>query len=196
MAVRKTLQIGDPRLKGKNKRVVDFKTPKIRGVIQDCIDTMHDSELIGIAAPQIGENYSIFITEPRKTDTRTGDQVDELRIYINPKIIYFSKAKTIIYEGCGCVGNINYYLFGPVKRSKEIVVEAYDLNKQKFSLRCNGLLARVIQHEYDHLNGIEFIEKVDNYQKLVDFSHYVQNIKSSKSQLKASKITLKEVRRL
>ena len=143
MAVRKILQIGDPRLKEDNKIVRNFKNPKIRGIIQDCIDTMHDGELIGIAAPQIGENYQIFVTEPRKTETRTGDQVDQLRIYMNPKIIKESKSQSIIYEGCGCVANGT--IFGPVKRPKKITIKSLDINNENFELECDGLLARVIQ---------------------------------------------------
>ena len=163
MAVRTILQIGDPHLKAKNKSIKNLNSPKTKQVINDLIDTMHANELVGIAAPQIGENYGIFVTEPRKTETRTGDQIDELRIYINPVITFQSKTKTVIYEGCGCVAK--GALFGPVLRPKEIEIQSYNMDKHKFSLRCDGLLARVIQHEYDHLNGIEFTERIDDYRK-------------------------------
>lgn len=189
MAVRDVLQLGDPRLKAKNKVVKNFNSPRTKKVIRDLIDTMRKFELVGIAAPQIGENYQIIVTEPRETKIRTADQADELRVYINPKIIYFSKEESIIYEGCGSVTNGD--LFGPVQRPKQITVEAYDKDKQRFHLECDGLLARVIQHEYDHLSGIEFIEKISDYTKLKNQQFYIKEIKNSPQQVQASIINIK-----
>lgn len=187
MAVREVVQIGHPALKAKNKTIANFNSPKVKQLIKDLVDTMREEELIGVAAPQIGENLKIFVTEPRKTKTRTGDQVDQLRVYINPAIIFLSKAQTIIYEGCGSVAKGT--IFGPVKRPEEITIEAIDEKGKKFKLNCNGILARVIQHEYDHLQGVEFTEKVTDYQKLIDVSFYKKYIKNSKQQKRASKIT-------
>ena len=149
MAIKQTLQIGDPRLKAENKKVADFNDPVVKQVIQDLVDTMHQNELIGMAAQQIGYNWKIFVTEPRETETRPADQADELRVYINPVIVDFSGEESVIYEGCGSV--LNGALFGPVKRPKEITIEAYDQNGKNFRMTCDGILARVIQHEYDHL---------------------------------------------
>jgi len=191
MAVRKILQIGDPRLKAKNRRIEDFNNPKIKKVVKDLVETMRASGLlIGIAAPQIGENYQIIATKIRKTKTRTGIQTDKLRIYINPKIVSYSKKQDVAYEGCGSVVQADF--FGPVKRSKEIIIEAFKQDGHKFRLRCDGLLARVIQHEYDHLSGIEFTEKINNYRKLMNRDFYIKKIKDSKQQIQSSIITIKE----
>ena len=65
MAVRKTLQIGDPRLKNENRTIKNFNDIKVKEVIKDLRDTMIKNDLIGLAAPQIGYNYKIFITQPR-----------------------------------------------------------------------------------------------------------------------------------
>lgn len=191
MAVRKTLQIGDPRLKAANKKISDFKNPKVKMVIKDLVDSMRANELVGMAAPQIGKNWKIYITEPRKTKFRTLDQTDKLRIFINPTITKSSKEESIIYEGCGSV--VNGGLFGPVKRPKEITVEAYGKNGKRFRLTCDGLLARVIQHEHDHLNGIEFTEKIMDYKLLVGVEFYLKRIKKSPNQVQSSIITKKKV---
>lgn len=190
MAVRVVLQIGDPRLKAENKEVEDFNNPLIKRIIKDLTDTMRKNGLVGIAASQIGQNYKIFVTEPRKTKTRKVSQIDKLRIYINPRIVYFSKEENIIYEGCGSVANGE--LFAPVKRPKEIKVEAYDLDRKKFSLKCDGLLARVIQHEYDHLFGIEFTEKIMDYRKIMSQKHYAKTVRNSKEQIEACLMKIKE----
>lgn len=194
MATRDTIQIGDPRLKAPNRTVEKFDDPTVNRVIQDLIDTMRANELIGMAAPQIGENWKIFVTEPRETKFRTADQVDMLRVYINPIILNSSKEESIIYEGCGSV--LKGQLFGPVKRPKKINIEAFDQKGKKFRLICDGILARVIQHEYDHLNGIEFTEKIFDYRKLMSVDFYLKDIKKSPGQIKASIITKKETQTL
>jgi peptide deformylase len=185
--IRRVIEAGDPRLKAKNKLVKDFKSPKIKKLIKDLTDTMHKTGLIGIASPQIGENWMVFVTHPRSTAARKTFKADKLRVFINPKLAFQSKISNLIYEGCGSISHGD--LFGPVVRSKEIEVQAYDENGQKFSLRANGILSRVIQHEYDHLQGIEFIQKVSDYNKVVVQKHYRKYIRNSKLQVENSKTT-------
>ncbi len=188
--IRQTIQIGHPSLKAENNRIVDFDSIEIKELITDLIDTMHEAQLIGIAAPQIARNFQVFVTEPRETPSRPADQADQLRIFISPQIITSSKEESIIYEGCGSV--LNGQLYGPVKRPKIITIQAYDEKGRKFLFSADGILGRVIQHEYDHLQGIEFTEKITNYKKLLYIDFYKTKIKNSKEQIEASKITVKE----
>lgn len=194
MPIRKTIQIGDPRLKAQNKRIDNPNDPKIKELIRDLIDTMHDYHLIGIAAPQIAENYQIYITEPRETATRPKDQADELRIYINPEIVKESDELITIYEGCGCMPNAS--IFGPVDRPKWVKVRAMDENGEMFEFKADGILGRVIQHEQDHLAGIEFIQKVEDNSKIMSAPNYVEQIKFQDWHVENSKITLKEYTKL
>lgn len=187
--IQPTLQIGDPRLKAKNLAVKNFYSPKLKQIIKDLKDTMRKNQLIGIAAPQIGYNFKLFVTEPRKTKSRT-DNSDQFRVYINPKIVFYSNEQSIIYEGCGSV--LNGQLFGPVERPVLITIQAFDEKGQKFQLKCDGILARVIQHEYDHLSGIEFTEKISDYKKLMHVDFYREFIKNSPDQISASQITVLE----
>ena len=194
MAVKKTIQIGDPKLKAKNVAIKDFNNPKIKRVVKDLRETMIKNGLVGLAAPQIGYNFQIFVTQPRKTKARKLSKGDKFRVYINPKIIKYSKKENIIYEGCGSVLNGN--LFGPVKRPKEITIEAFNEKGEKFQIRCDGILARVIQHEYDHMTGIEFTEKIYDYRKLMVKEFFIKNVRNSKAQLEASKITIVECKKI
>lgn len=193
MAVRNVIQAGHPSLKKKNKQIVNFKSPKLKRLQKDLIDTMRKTGLIGIAASQIAQNHMVFVTHPRNTKSRKLGRTDKLRIYLNSKITFKSQQKNIIYEGCGSV--VNGELFGPVTRPEEIEVEAQDEKGQKFRLRCNGILARVIQHEYDHLMGIEFIEKVSDYKKVMAGKYYREKIRNSKQQKRNSLITKIECKR-
>lgn len=187
MSVVSVVQIGHPALKRTNKSITSYKSPYLTSLIQDLKDTMYHNDLIGIAAPQIAKNYQVFITHPRKTKARSKNKGDILRVYINPKIISYSKQESIIYEGCGSVGKGT--IFGPVKRPHEITIQAYNEKGKQFYLTTDGILARVIQHEFDHLNGIEFTEKLTHSKKLIDREFYIKTIKNSSSQKKWSTIT-------
>lgn len=181
MAVKKIIQIGHPALKAKNKQITSFDDLKLRQLVKDLKDTMIAGDLIGIAAPQIAKNFTVFVTQPRKTKLRT-NVGDKLRVYVNPVIIDSSNEKSIIFEGCGSV--LDGKLFGPVKRPREIIIEAYYLSGRKFQLHCDGILARVIQHEYDHLSGIEFLEKISDYTQVMTLIIIVRTFVNQKSRPK------------
>jgi len=187
MAVKAVIQAGHSALKKQNKKITNVNLLKIKKLRKDLIDTMNKTGLIGIAAPQIAQNYMIFVTFPRTTRSRSLGKTDILRTYINPKITFKSKKGNIIYEGCGSV--VNGSLFGPVSRPEEIEVEALDEKGQRFKLRCNGILARVIQHEYDHLVGVEFLERVNDCKKIMVGDYYRKIIRNSKLQKQNSLIT-------
>ncbi len=157
MAIKNIVQIGNKVLRTKAKPVRATETVKIRKLIKDLVDTLHNSSLVGIAAPQIGVGLQIFISEVRKTKFRNPRLVDRLRVYINPRIITYSKKETILDEGCGSV--CSTLLHGPVLRPESLEVEALDENLKPFSLKASGLLAKIIQHEYDHLQGIVILDK-------------------------------------
>lgn len=191
MAVRTVIQIGHPALKAANKRVVDFKRPQLKKLVKDLKDTMYANGLIGMAAPQIGQNYQVFVTEPRETESRPADQADEFRVYINSKIVGRSRDAVIIYEACGSV--LNGLLFGPVDRPRVITVAALNLQGEKFRFTADGILGRVIQHEQDHMQGIEFTEKVTDYKLLMAKEHYLAKIRNRPDQVKAQKTRIKKL---
>lgn len=185
--VRKLIQVGDPVLRRKNRIVRSFRSSKIKKIIENLKDSMYKAKLVGIAAPQIGENYMVFLTHPRNTKARSLPKTDKLRVYINPKIAFVSERNSVIYEGCGSVAKGD--LFGPVSRPSEIEIEAFDEKGRKFRLHCDGILARVIQHEVGHLMGEEFISKVSDYDKIVSLKNYKKDIRNSALQKKNSMIT-------
>ncbi|HPS21610.1 MAG TPA: peptide deformylase [Candidatus Paceibacterota bacterium] len=170
--IKETIQIGNPNIRKKSKKVskTDISSKKIKTVISDLVDSMRHNELVGISAPQINKNIKIFATEIRQTKNRKPADMDELRVFINPEINFFSKETYNDYEGCGSVANAN--LFGLVKRSKSVIIKALDLNGKVFELKATGLLARVIQHEYDHLDGILFTDRVTDTKSYMSGSEY------------------------
>jgi peptide deformylase len=174
MAIKKTVQVGNPIIHATSVEVTDFNSEETGRIVSDLIDTMRAEDLVGMAAPQIGENVRVFVTEIRETKYRK-DGTDKLRVFINPKVVRVSDKKSAGYEGCGSVASAQF--FGPVERPEEITVEAINQNGESFTHTADGLLARVIQHEIDHLDGILFHEKISDMKKVMSREEYVKNRK-------------------
>lgn len=153
MAVRKILRFGDEFLRGKAKDVHKVSR-KIQDLVTDLLDTMYANNGVGLAAPQIGEGYRVFVV-----DVSTGDEPLNPIVFINPKIIKKSGA-TISREGCLSFPEA----FTDVRRYSDIMVKAMDRKGRSFVLdvKDGTLLARCIQHENDHLDGILFVDHAIN----------------------------------
>ena len=161
MSIKKVVQAGQPVLRKKAKLVKKVVAPEMKRLVKDLTDTMQASNLIGIAAPQIGHSVRVFVTKLTSTKLRTtkkGEQ-DPLRVFVNPTIVSYSKQKKSDWEGCGSIAYAK--IFAKVPRPTSVTIRALNEKGEPFELHARGLLARVIQHEYDHLDGIFFTDKMD-----------------------------------
>lgn len=149
--VLKIIQEGNPVLRKKAEIVKNQKSPEIRKLIEDMIATMKEAKGIGLAAPQVGVSARIF----------TVDIEGKISVFINPEVKDFSKETGPFEEGCLSIQKT----WGPVARPKKLTIKATDENGKLVKIRAKGLLARVIQHEVDHLNGILFIDKAEKLYK-------------------------------
>lgn len=172
MIVDKLVQVGNPLLYKRSTIIKNIKSSQTKKIIENLIDSMRFFNMIWAAGVQIWENKRIFVTEIKHTLFRKSKDLDPLKIYINPCIISYSKSQCIIYEWCWSVANMQ--LFGPVKRPREILIEAFDENWDKFRLKASWLLSRVIQHEYDHINGKIFVEKITDIKKIMSQDEYIK----------------------
>lgn len=161
MIVKNATQVGNKIIRARSVEIVDPKSKSARKVVTDLIDSMRHHDLVGMAAPQIGKGVRVFVTEIRQTKLRKRDGInlDPLKVFINPRILSISKKEVKDWEGCGSIATAN--LFGLVKRPASVEIEALDERGIKFRLKAKNLLARVIQHEMDHLNGIVFVDRAD-----------------------------------
>ena len=141
---------------------------EIRQIAQSMIKLMQADKGIGLAGPQIGVLQRIFVTQIG------GDKV---RVFINPSIIWTSQEQTVYEEGCLSVPGF----YAEVKRPDHIKVQAWDENGRAFTLDVSGLLARVIQHEYDHLEGILFIDRIDEAKRAKFLAKMTKREKRKKS---------------
>ena len=153
MSIRKVVKYGEESLRQPSKEVHKV-SQKIKNLVADLLDTMYAQNGVGLAAPQIGEHYRVFVI-----DTSTGNEPLNPIVFINPKIIKKSGA-VISHEGCLSFPEA----FTDVRRYSDVMVKAMDRNGRSFVLEAHdgSLLARAIQHEFDHLDGILFIDHVIN----------------------------------
>ena len=171
MAIRKTTQLGEGVLRETAQIVEKHDDSHVQVVITDLIETMKNEGLVGMAAPQIDESIRIFVSEIRETKYRKGLK-DELKVYINPIIIEKSEKTQLGWEGCGSITN----LFGQVERSAEVTIEYTNREGVSETGMFSELLAVIIQHELDHLNGIMFTDLADPA-TFVSGDHYREHIR-------------------
>lgn len=153
MTVRKVVKYGTPSLREKSKEVHKI-SKKVQNLIDDLYDTMYATNGVGLAAPQIGENLRIFVIDIG-TDPKTMNPIT----FINPKII---KREGAINSYEGCLSFPEAYT--NVRRYKSVKVKALDIKGRPFVIEVTdgSLLARAIQHEFDHLDGVLFIDHCRN----------------------------------
>ena len=167
--IRKVGQYGHPVLRKKGERV-ETVTLVIETLIQDLLETMYSAHGIGLAAQQIGEAVQVTVVDVRQVENRASTlelngkpvSVDEFMplVLINPEVKPTGES-IVGAEGCLSFPEI----FADIARPKTVDVLARNRKGERIKFRCGGLLARAIQHEVDHLNGILFIDRMDTRTK-------------------------------
>lgn len=147
MAVLKVRKYGDPVLRRRAVEITDVP-PELHKTIADMVDTMYDEAGIGLAAPQVGISLRLMVVGH--------DERREPRALINP-VVVDRGGEVTAEEGCLSIPGI----FAPVTRSEWVEVEAKDVDGRAVKIHGQGLLARVLQHEMDHLDGVLFIDRLD-----------------------------------
>lgn len=147
MAIRSVLQYPDKRLRVRGEAIVSI-TPDVLTLVEDMKETMYAAPGVGLAAPQIGESRRLFIV-----DTAGEDEPSELRVFINPEIVA-REGKLVWEEGCLSFAGVHE----EIERAAQVKIVAQNERGERFDLVADGLLGVVIQHEYDHLDGILMID--------------------------------------
>jgi len=145
----------------KKCREVKEVTEEIRSLGRDMIETMTESQGLGLAAPQVGELKRVIAVRLIKERTSEARIEVEPRVFINPKII--KKSKEVELEEEGCLSFPGLWL--KIKRARRVEIEALNEKGDKIHLEAEGLPARILQHEVDHLDGILFIDRISFWQR-------------------------------
>ena len=152
--IEKVRVYGDPVLRKKTGPVTVFDE-KLADFVDGMIDTMFENKGIGLAAPQVGVSEKIVVV-----DKSLGESVDDVMILINPEI-YDSEGEATIEEGCLSVPGV----YEDVVRPEKIAVRYRDTNGGEHDTEADGMLARAIQHEADHLEGILFVDRISTVKR-------------------------------
>jgi peptide deformylase len=156
MTVRTIVTLPDPVLRRKARSVTTFDK-KLQTVIDDMIETMREAPGVGLAAPQIGLSDRLIVVEYYENE-QAEEVEDEAKkkvwVMLNPEIVKASEEKVMGVEGCLSIPN----LVGEVERHEAIQIKALNRRGQPMRLKAQGWLARIFQHEIDHLNGVVFTD--------------------------------------
>ncbi|MFD0963017.1 peptide deformylase [Pseudofulvibacter geojedonensis] len=158
---------GDPVLRKVGKEI-DKDYPKLNELIDNMWETMYGASGVGIAAPQIGLPIRLFVIDASPfgddEDLPEAEQEqlkDFKRVFINPKIVKEEGDEWAFNEGCLSIPDVREDVF----RQEQVTIEYFDENWKKQTETLNGLAARVVQHEYDHIEGVLFTDKLSALKK-------------------------------
>jgi peptide deformylase len=140
------LEYPDPRLRTVARPVTVFDA-ELRRLVGDMAETMYAAPGIGLAATQVDRHIQLIVIDVSETK-------DQLRVFVNPQIVWVSEETVVCEEGCLSVPNI----YDEVRRPARARVRAQDADGKSFELDCEGLLAVCVQHEIDHLTGKVFVD--------------------------------------
>ena len=162
MAVREIVTHPDPVLRKKARKITDFGS-EMQSLIDDMVETMRVAPGVGLAAPQIGIPLQLIVVEyGEKDEEKETEEAPKLYTIINPEIIRFSSDQEVGTEGCLSIPGF----VGDVERPLAITLKGLNRRGQPLRLKANGWLARIFQHEVDHLNGVLFIDRAEKVWKV------------------------------
>jgi len=164
---------GEEVLRKKSESVKEL-TEEIKQFIVDLTETMYEKDGVGLAAPQVGRSLRIFVIDPFwfKENGKKNPFV-----LINPEFIEF-EGEISMEEGCLSLPNI----YAKVVRAEKVIIEGYNQNWEKVKIEADDLFARALQHEYDHLEGILFVDKVPKLKRIP----FLKELKKLEQQVKNS----------
>ena len=159
MAVCEIVTLPDPVLRRKARKVSDFG-PELQALIDDMVETMREAPGVGLAAPQVNASVRVIVVE-------FGDEEDEevpekLYVVVNPEITRHSKEVITGVEACLSIPEVA----GDVERPVAVTIKGQNRRGQLLKLKAKGWLARIFQHEIDHLNGVLFVDLAERVWKI------------------------------
>lgn len=142
---------GSPILR-KISKDIDKDSPDLDEIIDNMFETMYDSDGVGLAAPQVGKSIRLFMVDATPFEEDDESLADFRKVFINAQIVERSGEPYLFNEGCLSIPNLRE----DVERPEQIRIQYYDRNWEFHDEVYNGVAARIIQHEYDHLDGVLF----------------------------------------
>lgn len=172
--LRQIAQLGQPVLRGVAARIADPADPVVQMLIDDMLVTVVEAEGVGIAAPQVYEPLSLFIVASRPNPRYPLAPRMEPTAMINPELLWVSDEQEKGWEGCLSIPGLR----GLVPRHKRIGVRYLNRKGEQCEEEYADFLARVFQHEFDHVQGVVFIDRLESTLELVTEKEYLRRLES------------------
>lgn len=169
------IELGDDRLRKKARAVKDIFDPKIQTLIDDMLVTVKSAQGVGLAAPQVGEMVQIFIVSPKSNQRYPHATLDDTLVVINPTITPVSNNKELDWEGCLSIPGLR----GKVNRYQHISVTYQNRLGEIHTQEFTNFVARIFQHENDHLNGTVFLDRLSSIKTLITDKFYFNQLEDS-----------------
>ncbi len=160
MAIRKIVTVPEAVLRRKARKVTDFDKDFQR-LVDDMVETMREAPGVGLAAPQVGESTQLIVVEYSIKEDEDEDAPRKLFVLANPEIVQASAETETGVEGCLSIPG----LVGEVDRSLSITIKGQNRRGQPVKVKAKGWLARIFQHEIDHLEGVLFTDRASKVWK-------------------------------
>lgn len=173
MSIRKIMRMGHPVLRQPARPMVasELRTPGFEQLLRDMVDTLHEYGGIGLAAPQINESLRLAIVELPGGHSRYGELPRiPLTVFVNPRIEVLDDTVAGYWEGCLSVPGLR----GWVERPQHVRVDYLDREGAAASLELQGFAATVAQHEFDHLDGRLYVDRISDTSRLAFEEEYVR----------------------
>jgi len=157
MPVRPIVRLGHPALRAVAGALSPeaLASPETQQLIDDMVDTMHEAHGVGLAAPQVAAEYQLFVYESSGHDI-------PLHVVVNPMITPHERELVYDWEGCLSIPDLR----GMVPRHPAVRVQGVDRHGKPLDYVCRGFEARIVQHEFDHLNGVVFLDRMRDFKTL------------------------------
>ncbi|MEP0915702.1 peptide deformylase [Leptolyngbya sp. DQ-M1] len=169
------IELGHPVLREKARSIEPIQDDRIQRLVENLMATVQKANGVGIAAPQVAESYQLMIVASRPNLRYPNAPSMEPTPMINPKILAHSDEMVKGWEGCLSIPGIR----GNVPRYQAIEIEFYDRFGKRQKLKMTDFAARIFQHEYDHFNGIVFLDRVASNHDLVTEKEYQKRLIST-----------------
>lgn len=161
MALREIISIPHPTLRRKARRVTEFG-PELQRLIDDMVETMRQAPGVGLAAPQVDVPLRVIVVEYGSEEDE--DVPPKLYTLVNPEITRASGDTLIGTEGCLSIPNV----LGDVERATGVTIKGFNRRGQPLKIKASGWLARIFQHEVDHLDGVLFVDRAERVWRTED----------------------------
>lgn len=170
--IREIIQLGHPTLRAKAQTVENIQDQSVQNLIADLKATVAQANGVGIAAPQVAQSYRLFIVASRPNPRYPNAPTMEPTAMINPQILAHSTEVVKGWEGCLSIPGIR----GLVPRYQAVEVEYTDENGKLQKQELSDFIARIFQHELDHLDGVVFLDRLESTHDLVTEQEYQKQI--------------------